>query len=312
MKLHCTWLTVLMGLAAATASAMTITSAPQPPTQDLLLASTAAGDLSGYLCERGLGAEVEIGQTFRLTSPATLDRLTLRVRPVTDVAGVLMILFFGTFSDGSDTTMNQLLTAEIRALPADLAIGQSTYLTFDIADQQLLAQQQYGFVVGFSGGDHPGPVELEILHTGANTYTSGQAIEWSGLSESALSNDLVFYLQGPRAGEPETLTLLNGRFAIQAAWRTATASGVGHPTRLTDETGTFWFFEQENVEIIIKVHDACVEPYQRYWVFMAGLTNVEVDLTVRDLESNFEHVYHSDRGEVFATVLDTNTFATCP
>lgn len=312
MNLHSALPSVLLGLATATAGAMTITSAPQPPTQNLLLSSTAGGDLSGYTCERGLGSEVEIGQTFRLASPATLDRLTLEVRPVTDVAGALMILFFGTFSDGTDTTMDQLLTAEIRALPADLAVGESTYLTFDIADQQLTPQQHYGFVVGFSGGDHPGPVELEIFHTGGNTYDSGQAVEWSGLSESALPNDLIFYLQGAGATEPETLTLLDGRFAIQAAWRTATASGVGHPTRLTDETGTFWFFEEENVEVIIKVHDACVDPYQRYWVFIAGLTNVEVDLTVRDLERDFEHLYHNHGGETFATVLDTNTFATCP
>jgi hypothetical protein len=80
---------------------------------------------------------------------------------------------------------------------------------------------------------------------------------------------------------------------------------------LSDESGTFWFFASPNIELIVKVVDACVEPWQRYWVFMAGLTNVEVDLRVRDLVAGFEETYSSDWAEPFPTILDTWTFATC-
>jgi hypothetical protein len=149
------------------------------------------------------------------------------------------------------------------------------------------------------------------LHAGADTYADGQAIEWSGLQQSALANDLVFYLQGAGTTTGEPLLLLGGRFAIEASWRTPDRAGIGHPVSLSDESGTFWFFDSANVEIIVKVVDACVDPWQRYWVFMAGLTNVEVDLRVRDLVAGFEYTYSSNWAQAFPTILDTWTFATC-
>lgn len=298
-------------LVAAGAQALTVTGAPAPPASGILLSRNVAGDVGSYLCNRGIGTAAQIGQTFRLPVAATLDRLTLRARPETDVAGTLVILYFGTFSDEHDVTMNTLMASEIAPLPSPLAIGEVVYLTFDLSNQLLEAGQQYGFVLGFSGGDHPGDARLDLLHLGADSYADGQAIEWAGLQETALANDLVFYLQGAGGSVAEPLLLLGGRFAIEATWRTLDRSGVGHPVALSDESGTFWFFTSPNVELIVKVVDACVDPWQRYWVFMAGLTNVEVDLRVRDLVAGFEETYSSDWAEPFPTILDTWTFATC-
>lgn len=298
-------------LLAGGAHALTVTGASTPPSGGILLSGTVAGDAGSYLCNRGIGTASQIGQTFRLPAAATLDRLTLRARPETDVAGTLVILYFGTFSDEHDLTMNTLMASEIAPLPSPLAIGEVVYLTFDLSNQLLEPGQQYGFVLGFSGGDHPGDARLDLLHLGADGYTDGQAIEWAGLQETALANDLVFYLQGAGGTVAEPLFLLGGRFAIEATWRTLDRSGIGHPVALSDESGTFWFFTSANVELIVKVVDACVDPWQRYWVFMAGLTNVEVDLRVRDQFADFEHTYSSAWAEPFPTILDTWTFATC-
>ena len=35
------------------------------------------------------------------------------------------------------------------------------------------------------------------------------------------------------------------------------SSGFGIPGTLTDDTGTFWFFNADNLEMLIKVLDAC-------------------------------------------------------
>lgn len=301
---------LLLIAGAATSHAMTVTSSPAPPNGPFVIASEVPGDVGSYSCTRGTGAGIQIGQTFRRSESFDLDRITLRVRPENAVAGVLVVLYVGSFAD-EDASMDALLAAEIRALPEDLPIDALSYLTFDISNLHLDANTQYGFVLGFSGGDHPGPVDLAILHVGADSYASGRAIEWTGLEETALPHDLVFFLEGAEHEPATTLSLLGGRFAIEAHWVTGDHQGFGAPVALTDAAGTFWFFHSDNIELIVKVHDACVDPYKRYWVFLAGLTNVAVDLRVRDLVAGFEHTYHSDVGEVFPTVLDTSTFNTC-
>ena len=79
----------------------------------------------------------------------------------------------------------------------------------------------------------------------------------------------------------DVLCLNDGRFQVSANWRTADASGRAHVVQLTNDTGYLWFFNPDNVEVVVKVLDAC-EPFGRFWVFAGGLTNVEVDLSVTD------------------------------
>ena len=109
-----------------------------------------------------------------------------------------------------------------------------------------------------------------------------------------------------------TLCLQQGRFAVTANWQAATASGAGHAVQLTPDTGYFWFFGSSNVELMIKVLDACVPPFQRFWSFSAGLTNVEVDVTVVDTKNGTTRVYHNPLNTDYPPKLDTSAFATCP
>ena len=46
-------------------------------------------------------------------------------------------------------------------------------------------------------------------------------------------------------------------------------------------TGYFYFFNQTNVEMVLKVLNAC-GVNQHYWVFSAGLTNVDVTMNGAD------------------------------
>jgi CSLREA domain-containing protein len=114
------------------------------------------------------------------------------------------------------------------------------------------------------------------------------------------------------AGGP-TLCLNGGRFRATATWKTPQgASGPAQGVALTDDSGYFWFFDPENVELTVKVLNACVPPFNRFWVFISGLTNLEVTVTVVDTATGTVKTYTNPQGRVFRTRLDTNAFATCP
>ncbi len=110
---------------------------------------------------------------------------------------------------------------------------------------------------------------------------------------------------------PEALCL-GGRFRVEATWETADgAIGTGSAVELTNDTGYFWFFSQTNVEVLVKVLDACGDPFDRFWVFAAGLTDVEVTLTVTDTQTGAVREYHNPQRTSFVPIQDIDAFA-CP
>lgn len=105
----------------------------------------------------------------------------------------------------------------------------------------------------------------------------------------------------------------DGRFQVTADWATDNATGQGTSVMLTDESGYFWFFREENVEVLFKVIDACAEPnFNTFWVFAAGLTNVEVTMTVVDTDTGAIKQYINPNKTPFPPIQDTQAFATCP
>ncbi len=112
--------------------------------------------------------------------------------------------------------------------------------------------------------------------------------------------------------ESDALVLGGGRFRVSARWRDFDlVRGRGRPIALTEDTGFFWFFGMENVEVVVKVLDGCGFN-QRYWVFAGGLTNVEVELTVEDTETGQVSGYFNPLGQAFQPIQDTDAFAICP
>jgi hypothetical protein len=109
-----------------------------------------------------------------------------------------------------------------------------------------------------------------------------------------------------------TLCLSNDRFRVTAAYRTQQgATGQGGAVELTGDTGYFWFFDQSNVEVVVKVLNACSFS-NKLWVFAAGLTNVEVDIQVVDTEKGVTWSRQNPLGTAFQPIQDTSAFATCP
>ncbi len=110
---------------------------------------------------------------------------------------------------------------------------------------------------------------------------------------------------------PATLCLNGGRFKVEAHWRTADGSGAGTAESLGEDSGRFWFFSEDNTELVVKVLNACSFD-DRYWVFASGLTNVEVQITVTDTQAGKARRYFNPQGKAFAPVQDVRAFATCP
>lgn len=80
---------------------------------------------------------------------------------------------------------------------------------------------------------------------------------------------------------------------------------VGHRS---DDSALFYFFNDANWELMVKVLDAC-RIHGRYWVFMSATTNVEVDVEVTSFIGDWvAKTYHNPLGRAFETVTDTQTF----
>lgn len=91
----------------------------------------------------------------------------------------------------------------------------------------------------------------------------------------------------PTAGEPctanaTTLCLLD-RFRVQIRWRNQRngESGLARAQALSEVSGSYWFFQPDNTELIVKILDG--RPVNgNFWVFYGALTDLEYFVAVAD------------------------------
>ena len=114
----------------------------------------------------------------------------------------------------------------------------------------------------------------------------------------------------------ETMTALcleTGRFRVEASWMTPDGDeGTARAVPETTDTGLFWFFNAANIELVVKVLNACETEFDSFWVFAGGLTDVGVTLTVTDTQTGSVATYENPVGQPFETITDTAAFDTCP
>jgi minor extracellular serine protease Vpr len=111
-----------------------------------------------------------------------------------------------------------------------------------------------------------------------------------------------------------TLCLAGNRFAVSTQWRTVDGQqGSGQAVALSADTGYFTFFSASNVEMVVKVLNACVPALgNKFWVFAGGLTNVQVTMTVIDTKTGSVKTYTNPQSTAFQPIQDTGAFSTCP
>lgn len=142
----------------------------------------------------------------------------------------------------------------------------------------------------------PGAVDVAVTVPGAGTGTLRNGYRYASEPQPAC-------VAGAR-----TLCLNGGRFRVEAKWRVADQgqSGQGSAVPLTGDTGYFWFFSSNNIELVLKVVDG--RPVNgRFWVFYGALSNVEYEITVTDAETGAVRVYANPSGQL-SSVADTSAF----
>lgn len=130
---------------------------------------------------------------------------------------------------------------------------------------------------------------------------------------SNIATATTFAIPAPCVEDATTLCLLDDRFKVTINWETLfNTSGSGMAVEVTSDTGYFWFFSEENVEVVVKTLDACIPPFNRFWVFAGGLTDVATTTTVVDTVTGATRTYTNLQSTPFQPIQDTDAFDTCP
>lgn len=161
----------------------------------------------------------------------------------------------------------------------------------------------------------PPPPEPFSLDTVVGPLDPGTYMVDLVLADDTLlaTNELVVLDQAGCIPDATTLCLQDGRFQVTTSFQAANGqAGDGQAVPFSNESGLFTFFGADNLELLVKVLDRCGSAFNSFWVFSAGLTNVEVNITVFDLETGESRVYSNPLGNTFEAVLDTRAFETCP
>jgi len=110
-----------------------------------------------------------------------------------------------------------------------------------------------------------------------------------------------------------TAACLYNRFKVEVTYDATpqNGSGSGNVVLESGQSVKFTFFDSGNIELIVKVLSACTPPFNKWWVFAGGLTNVGVSIKVTDTATGAMKTYSSEKGKLFQPVADTAAFA-CP
>ncbi|MFN7940845.1 MAG: hypothetical protein U0X73_04555 [Thermoanaerobaculia bacterium] len=262
------------------------------------------------------------------TDPSVItdgDQLYRLSHPVAGVPGL----------GGSDEILAQMFSRQTVDTTPDFACGDgdSVIEEGEIPFQNFIySVMNFGTTVGGSSGS---PVMT------ADGLTVGQLLGTCSISADSCVpssfNELdgwlgaSFQYIGPfiyAPGDPcipgdATACLLGGRFQVEVSWATTSDTGVGRvmsfdspdffPGRASSDQASFWwFFNAANFEMGVKMVDACVPPFNSFWVFVSGLTNQGYTVTITDLVNHNVRHFTNPLGTYPTTIGATNTIQGFP
>ena len=193
--------------------------------------------------------------------------------------------------------------------PVGVSLG-----TFAVPSQGPGSQSMSFLGVFFNGGEKVARVRI------VSGNVAPGAPDNHGAGQDAVAMDDFFYgepqsLQAGCAADATTLCLNGGRFKVQVTFRLppppppappqqplGQASAVG----MTGDTGVFYFFTPNNLELMVKVVDGRAVN-NRFWVFIGATSNVEYTVTVTDLATGSPRIYTNPQGTL-TSYADLNAF----
>ncbi|MCP4654375.1 MAG: hypothetical protein GY856_03040, partial [bacterium] len=162
---------------------------------------------------------------------------------------------------------------------------------------QLAADVELGTVV---------QLDLGALGTALGN-ASGTILESEANGELTLTHGTLGVGTDVCTASATALCLLDRRFQVEVTWTDFQGgTGEGWAIPLTSDTGYFWFFDDQNIELVVKTLDGRVIN-DHYWVFYGALSNVAYTLTVTDTVTREARTYVNPSG-IFASVGDTQAF----
>jgi hypothetical protein len=111
--------------------------------------------------------------------------------------------------------------------------------------------------------------------------------------------------------DDQEICLQNNRFLVAINNISNSGTGLGTPVRTgSTDTGLFWFYNDRNWEVMVKVLNGCAIN-NRWWVFAGALTNQRYTINVADANTLQVNGYTNPLGVRAAAIADTNAFP-CP
>lgn len=302
----------------------------------LLLAATAAiGQTVSPSCEGGLSYDDgSFENAYGLVSSAGRKAILMRLDPPVGSPIERICLCWIRNTSDADLDFNLVLRSadggengepgsELARLPLRTSAIPTTppgaFFTYDVGSTGLVAPPGGLYV----GAEWDAAAEVGFFlcadQDGPSTQPgySGEEGQWRDLTLT--HPDYKALAVRAELGDPpclpsaDTLCLRDGRFKVEISWETpAGATGMGHPVQESSEdSGMFWFFNQENWEFLVKILDGCAIN-DHYWVFAAATTHVGFTLTVTDTQTGTVSRHHNPIGSPALALTDTQAFSTCP
>jgi hypothetical protein len=280
------------------------------------------------LCWAALGSPAFAATGLKLHRKGALRAFTGSVHTLSPSACVPSTITCGTTVNGTLTTDDCPYVSPVTGTPDGTLYDAWTFTgtagehvqisMFAAFDTYLYLVDPSGHEVAEdddSGGGPDGTNSLiedyEITVTG--TYTI-YANTFEEATTGPYSLDLTC-MSGPPPPPPgctasaTTLCLNNGRFQVRAVFSAPSlgiVNGNAQAVGLTSDTGYFWFFSSNNIELVIKAVDGR-SFNQHFWVFYGALSDVEYRITVTDTVTGAVKTYSNPQGHL-ASVADVVAF----
>jgi hypothetical protein len=143
-----------------------------------------------------------------------------------------------------------------------------------------------------------------------STTTSLPDAEVETSIEVANATPLSAFAPDACTANATTLCLNNARFQVRVTFSVPSQGITNAPAQavpLTGDTGYFWFFSANNVEITLKVVDG--RTFNGFfWAFYAALSDVAYTITITDMDTGAVKTYSNAQGSL-ASVADVTAFA---
>lgn len=289
---------------------------------------TAVTRARDYTTSRAAARAALGGLTNGLGNTSLYDAIVSAAEGSAEIEGRKALL---VVTDGTD---NDSVATEQIAIEAAIAAGTPVFTVgfgnVDPAALQRVADRTGGlFLRGEDSKDLAVIFDRirEILeHQYVLTWSAGAAdggthtleIE-SWHEEQSASRARSYSQEGTPCAKPArcrenatTLCLDDDRFRVELTWTSVDGTkraGQAAPHG-ADDSGAFWFFDQDNWEVLVKVLDGCAIN-GHHWVFAAAATDVGYELTITDTRSRERRTYSNPAGVMAPAFADTTAFATC-